>query len=88
VLNGLLRASEKRPISMGRLAELVDEVESVLLENPEREIPTTLIGERLMERLRAIDKIAYVRFASVYRDFQDVEEFLNELKSVELTRKS
>jgi transcriptional repressor NrdR len=73
---------------MGRLAELVDEVESVLLENPEREIPTTLIGERLMERLRAIDKIAYVRFASVYRDFQDVEEFLNELKSVELTRKS
>jgi len=88
VLNGLLRASEKRPISMGRLAELVDEVESVLLENPEREIPTTLVGERLMERLRTIDKIAYVRFASVYRDFQDVEEFLNELKNVDLTRKS
>ena len=87
VLNGLLRASEKRPISMGRLAELVDEVESVLLENPEREIPTTLIGERLMERLRTIDKIAYVRFASVYRDFQDLEEFLNELKNVDLARK-
>jgi len=87
VLNGLLRASEKRPISMGRLAELVDEVESLLLENPEREIPTTLIGERLMERLRTIDKIAYVRFASVYRDFQDLEEFLNELKNVDLARK-
>jgi len=88
VLNGLLRASEKRPISMGRLAELVDEIESVLLENPEREIPTTLIGERLIDRLRTIDKIAYVRFASVYRDFQDVEEFVNELKNVDLTRKS
>lgn len=88
VLNGLLRASEKRPISMGRLAELVDEIESVLLENPEREIPTTLIGERLIDRLKTIDKIAYVRFASVYRDFQDVEEFVNELKNVDLTRKS
>jgi transcriptional repressor NrdR len=87
VLNGLLRASEKRPISMGKLAELVDEIESVLLENLEREIPTTLIGERLMDRLRTIDKIAYVRFASVYRDFQDVEEFVNELKNVDLTRK-
>jgi transcriptional repressor NrdR len=62
-------------------------VESLLLENPEREIPTTLIGERLMERLRTIDKIAYVRFASVYRDFQDLEEFLNELKNVDLARK-
>jgi len=88
VLNGLLRASEKRPISMGRLADLVDEIESVLLENPEREIPTTLIGERLIDRLKTIDKIAYVRFASVYRDFQDVEEFVNELKNVDLTRKS
>lgn len=82
VLNGLLRASEKRPISMGTLAELVNEVESILLENPEREIPTTLVGELLMEKLKALDKIAYVRFASVYRDFQDVEDFLDELKSV------
>jgi transcriptional repressor NrdR len=87
VLNGLVRACEKRPVSMGKLAELVDEVESVLLENAEREIPTTLIGEQLMERLRGMDKIAYVRFASVYRDFQDVEEFLSELKNVMLHRK-
>jgi transcriptional repressor NrdR len=72
---------------MGRLAELVDEVEGVLLENAERELPTTLIGERLMERLRGLDKIAYVRFASVYRDFQDVEEFLSELKNLMLQRK-
>jgi transcriptional repressor NrdR len=87
VLNGLLRAAEKRPISMGKLAELVDGIESSLLENPEREISTTAIGEQLMEKLKAIDKIAYVRFASVYRDFQDVEEFLNELKTVVLSRK-
>jgi transcriptional repressor NrdR len=87
VLNGLLRAAEKRPISMGRLAELVDEIESLLLENADREISTTLIGERLMERLRGLDKIAYVRFASVYRDFQDVEEFLNEIKTVVRNRK-
>jgi len=88
VLNGLLRAVEKRPISMGKLAELVDEVESLLLECPDREISTTYIGEHLMERLRQLDKIAYVRFASVYRDFQDVEEFLDELKNVVLNRKS
>ena len=88
VLNGLLRAAEKRPISMGKLAELVDGIESLFLENPEREISTTLIGERLMDELRALDKIAYVRFASVYRDFQDVEEFLNEIKTVVLSRKS
>jgi transcriptional repressor NrdR len=87
VLNGLIRACEKRPVSMGRLAELVDDVESALLESPERELPTTLIGERLMDRLRALDKIAYVRFASVYRDFQDIEEFLRELKNVMLQRK-
>jgi transcriptional repressor NrdR len=63
-------------------------VESLVLEHPDREIPTTLVGEFLMDRLRALDKIAYVRFASVYRDFQDVEEFLSELKTVVLSRKS
>ncbi len=87
VLAGLIRACEKRPVSMGKLADLVNEVESLLLDNSERELSTTLIGERLMERLRALDKIAYVRFASVYRDFQDIEEFLNELKNVMLQRK-
>lgn len=86
VLSGLLRACEKRPVAMGTLAELVDEVEFLLSESPEREISTTLIGERLMERLKLLDKIAYVRFASVYRDFQDVEEFLSELKSVMLRK--
>lgn len=87
VLNGLLRACEKRPISMGKLAQLVDEVENSLLEASDRELATTLIGERLMDSLRGLDKIAYVRFASVYRDFQDVEEFLSELKNLMLQRK-
>lgn len=87
VLNGLLRACEKRPVSMGHLASLVTEIETELFESPDREISTVTIGERLMERLKALDKIAYVRFASVYRDFQDIEEFLGELKNVMLHRK-
>lgn len=82
VLEGLLKACEKRPVAMGKLAELVDEVESKLADNPDREMSTTEIGEMLMSRLRSLDKIAYVRFASVYRDFQDVEAFLHELKDL------
>jgi transcriptional repressor NrdR len=82
VLSGLLRATEKRPVSMGKLAQLVDEVESKLAENPDREISTIAIGEALMERLKSLDKVAYVRFASVYRDFQDVEAFLGELNNL------
>jgi transcriptional repressor NrdR len=82
VLNGLIRACEKRPVSMGKLAELVDQAESAVMESPERELATTRIGELLMDRLRQLDKIAYVRFASVYRDFQDVGEFLSELKTL------
>jgi len=82
VLSGLLKACEKRPVSMGKLAELVDEVESRLTEIAEREIPTTEIGEMLVGRLRDVDKVAYVRFASVYRDFQDAEAFFHELKDL------
>jgi transcriptional repressor NrdR len=82
VLAGLLKACEKRPVPMGRLAEIVDEVEARLLDNPERELATAAVGEFLMERLRALDKIAYVRFASVYRDFQDEEAFFHELKQM------
>src|ERR1700693_5354036 len=80
VLNGLLKACEKRPVPMGRLAALVDEVEEKLSDCPDREISTTEVGELLMQSLQGLDKIAYVRFASVYRDFQDLEAFLNELK--------
>jgi transcriptional repressor NrdR len=82
VLEGLLKACEKRPVPMPKLAEVVDEVESKLADSPDREMTTTEIGELLMKRLANLDKIAYVRFASVYRDFQDVEAFLNELKDL------
>jgi transcriptional repressor NrdR len=82
VLDGLLKACEKRPVPMAKLAALVDEVESRLAANPDRELSTREIGELLMSRLRALDKIAYVRFASVYLDFQDVEAFLVELKDL------
>jgi len=82
VLSGLLKACEKRPVSMARLAEIVDEVEAKLVDSAERELSTTQIGEILMARLATLDKIAYVRFASVYRDFQDVETFFNELRSL------
>ena len=82
VLNGLLKACEKRPVPMGKLAALVDEVEAKLIDGTDREISTTELGEFLMQRLQGLDNIAYVRFASVYRDFQDVETFLNELKDL------
>ncbi|MGA2272653.1 MAG: transcriptional regulator NrdR [Bryobacteraceae bacterium] len=82
VLTGLLKACEKRPISMARLSELVNRVEAKVSDSPDREISTTEIGEFLMEGLRELDKIAYVRFASVYRDFQDEEAFFNELKNL------
>ena len=88
VLNGLLKACEKRPVPMAKLAEVVDAVESRLSDNPDREITTTDIGEMLRDKLKGLDKIAYVRFASVYRDFQDVEAFLNELKNLVLHKRS
>jgi transcriptional repressor NrdR len=82
VLSGLLKAAEKRPISMSRLSDLVNQVEGRVTDSPDREISTTEIGELLMAGLRVEDKIAYVRFASVYRDFQDEEAFFNELKAL------
>ena len=82
VLSGLLKACEKRPVSMSKLSDLVNRVESKVIDSPDREIPTTEIGEVLMEGLRELDKIAYVRFASVYRDFQDEQAFFNELKNL------
>jgi len=82
VLGGLLKACEKRPVSMAKLSELVNRVESKVSDSPDREISTIDIGEFLMENLREMDKIAYVRFASVYRDFQDEQAFFNELKAL------
>ena len=87
ILNGLLKACEKRPISITTLAAIVDKVEARLADNSEREVSTTDIGEILMDELRALDKIAYVRFASVYRDFQDEQAFLSELQTLLRTRR-
>jgi transcriptional repressor NrdR len=87
VLSGLLKACEKRPVPMAKLAEVVDAVESKLADSADRELSTTDIGEMLMDKLKHLDKIAYVRFASVYRDFQDVEAFLNELKNLVLQKR-
>jgi transcriptional repressor NrdR len=88
VLTGLLKACEKRPVPMAKLAEVVDAVEGKLADSADREISTTDIGEMIMDRLRNLDKIAYVRFASVYRDFQDVEAFLNELRHLVLHKRT
>jgi transcriptional repressor NrdR len=82
VLKGLLKACEKRPVSMAKLADMVNRVESKVSDSPDREISTIEIGEFLMDNLRDLDKIAYVRFASVYRDFQDEQAFFNELKAL------
>ncbi len=86
VLNGLLTACEKRPVPVRRLEEIVEEAETLVQESPERELPTEKLGELMMMRLRELDKVAFVRFASVYRQFEDVNEFLNELRGLIGTR--
>ena len=82
VLAGLLKACEKRPVAMGKLEALVNEIEAHVAESPERERPATELGELVMSRLKKLDKVAYVRFASVYLDFKDVREFMDELKDL------
>src|SRR5271170_1895885 len=82
VLNGLLRACEKRPVPIGKLEQIVNEAESFVIESAERERKTSELGELIMNRLRRYDKVAYVRFASVYLDFKDVQEFMNELRDL------
>lgn len=86
ILAGLLRASEKRPISVNQLEEIVDDVEKSLQDSLDREIATSEIGKVIMRRLKALDKVAYVRFASVYLEFEDVSEFMTELKYLVRTR--
>jgi len=82
LMAGLLKACEKRPVPVRRLEAIVEEVSAMVQEAPERELSTERIGQHLMERLRDLDKVAYVRFASVYRRFEDVEEFLEELRQL------
>ena len=82
ILQGLLKACEKRPVPVGKLETIVDEAEGFVSEAPERERTTAEIGEQLMKSLKKLDKVAYVRFASVYLDFKDVKEFMDELKGL------
>ena len=84
---GLLKAVHKRPVAPKQVENIVEEVETLLQEITDREIETRAIGELVMERLRDLDKVAYVRFASVYRKFEDIDEFMNELKGLIDTRK-
>ena len=86
VLNGLLRACEKRPVPISKLEQIVNEAEGFVIESPERERKTSELGELIMNRLRRHDKVAYVRFASVYLDFKDVQEFMSELKDLLRTK--
>lgn len=79
VLNGILRACEKRPVSLKEIEMLIDDIEAKLHNKMEREVSSEKIGEMVMERLQKLDDIAYVRFASVYRQFKDINSFMNEL---------
>lgn len=80
ITRGLLQACQKRPVGVEKVEQLADEIERYVVERSEKEIESQEIGLRVMEKLREIDQVAYVRFASVYREFRDVEEFLSELR--------
>ncbi len=82
ILQGLLKACEKRPVPVGKLETIVDQAEAFVSESSDRERTTTEIGALLMAQLKKLDKVAYVRFASVYSDFKDVKEFMDELKGL------
>ncbi len=82
ILQGMIKACEKRPISISTLEELADKIEKRLFSKGEREIPSTVIGEGVMEELYKLDDVAYVRFASVYRQFKDITQFMEELKTL------
>lgn len=79
VLGGMIRACEKRPVPLAELERIAAEIEQDLQNSMEREIPSERIGEKVMERLRTVDQVAYVRFASVYRQFKDIDTFMEEL---------
>ena len=88
VMAGLLRACEKRPVASSKLDSIVNGIEKYVQESPERERPTSKIGELIMRRLKELDKVAYVRFASVYLEFEDVSEFMTELKTLVRARQT
>ena len=80
--DGVIRACHKRPVSAQQIKDLVDSVETEIYNKGEREIPTTEIGEMVMNRIKTLDAVAYVRFASVYREFKDVETFMDEIRKM------
>jgi transcriptional repressor NrdR len=80
--SGVFRSCHKRPISVDQMTTLVDEVENAIFNREDKEIPSNIIGEILMDKLKELDAVAYVRFASVYREFKDVNTFMNELKKI------
>ena len=80
--SGIMKACEKRPVSVDEIERFVDELERGIQEQGDREIPSEIIGRRVMERLRELDDVAYVRFASVYRSFKDLKEFMSELQDL------
>jgi transcriptional repressor NrdR len=88
LLSGLRKACEKRPVKMEQLEQLVDDIANELEEEGFREIPSTVIGAKVMRRMEGIDHVAYVRYASVYRQFEDVGEFIDEIQSLDRRRSS
>ena len=86
ILTGVLKACEKRPVPTSEMEKIVNEAEAFLAESPDRERPTSALGALVMDRLKKLDKVAYVRFASVYLDFKDIREFMDELKDLLKTK--
>nr|WP_320051048.1 transcriptional regulator NrdR [uncultured Desulfuromonas sp.] len=82
IISGMQRACEKRPVSIATIEKIVDQLEMEFQESPEREIPASRVGEAVMKALHDLDEVAYVRFASVYRQFKDINEFMQELKDI------
>lgn len=80
--SGVLKAVEKRPVSLDQVDAMIDEIERELFNSTEHEVTTRVVGEALMKKLRQLDEVAYVRFASVYRQFKDINEFMSELKTM------
>ena len=82
MLNGIVKACNKRNISMGQMEELVDDIENTIMNSPSKEVSSTDLGNMVMDRLKKLDEVAYVRFASVYRQFKDINTFMDELNKL------
>ena len=88
MLRGIIRACEKRPVTLAQMEKIADDIESELYQSMEKEVPSTEIGEKVMKHLKEVDEVAYVRFASVHKHFSDIETFMKELKKLIAENKS